>query len=255
MANNTLISWTDSTFNIAWGCSKVSEGCKNCYADNMASGFGYDVWGIDKPRHVMSEAYWSKPLAWNRKAEKAGKRSRVFCSSMCDVFENHPTIDQERQKLWPLIRATPWLDWQILTKRAERIAGNLPADWRQGYPNVWLGVSVESNDYVWRFNDYLAKIPAAVRFVSYEPALGLVTDLDWQNVDWLIYGGESGQNYRPHDANWARAAKAKCDEFGVVFFYKQGNGFKSGMNPRLDGEIIQTFPIVRKMSDALALAA
>ncbi len=221
----------------------------------MASGFGYDVWGLNKPRRVMGAKYWNEPFAWNRLAEQAGQRRRVFCSSMCDVFENHSTIDQERQKLWPLIRATPWLDWQILTKRAERIADNLPADWGQGYPNVWLGVSVENNDHVWRFNDHLSKIPSAVRFVSYEPALGLVTDLDWLNLDWMIYGAESGKNYRPQDLNWARAAKAKCDEFGVAFFYKQGNGFKSGTNPQFDGKIIQEFPAPRSIPDGLALAA
>jgi protein gp37 len=101
----------------------------------------------------------------------------------------------------------------------------------------------------------LAKIPAVVRFVSQEPALGLVTDLDWQNLDWLIYGGESGKNYRPQDLNWARAAKAKCEESGVAFFYKQGNGFKSGMNPQLDGKVIQEFPVPRVIPDVFALAA
>jgi protein gp37 len=255
MGQNSKITWTDDTFNIAWGCSKVSPGCQNCYADGLASRYGHDVWGLNKPRRTFGEEHWNKPLAWNRDAEKSGERRRVFCASMCDVFENHPTIDQERGKLWPLIRATPFLDWQILTKRAERIADNLPADWKQGYPNVWLGVSVETNDYVWRFNEHLAKIPAVVRFVSYEPALGLVTDLDWKNLDWLIYGGESGNNFRSHDVNWARAAKAKCDEFGAAFFYKQGNGFKSGTNPNLDGKIIQEFPAPRVVSDELALAA
>jgi protein gp37 len=255
MSENTKIKWTENTFNIAWGCSKVSAGCQNCYADSLASRYGHDVWGLNKPRRIFGEKHWNVPLDWNRNAEKTGKRIRVFCSSMCDVFEDHASIDRERVKLWPLIRATPWLDWQILTKRAERIADNLPKDWQEGYPNVWLGVSVENNQYVWRFNDHLAKIPAVVRFASYEPALGPVTDLDWQNLDWLIYGGESGKNFRPHDVNWAKAAKAKCDEFGVTFFYKQGSGFKPGSNPELDGKIIQEYPAPRLISSELALAA
>jgi hypothetical protein len=102
---------------------------------------------------------------------------------MCDNFEGHPTIDAERAKLWPLIRATPWLDWQLLTKRADRIADNLPPDWGKGWPNVWLGVSIENNDYVGRA-DHLRKIPAAVRFVSYEPALGPLDRLNLKGIDW-----------------------------------------------------------------------
>lgn len=245
MGKDSAISWTNHTFNIALGCAKISPGCKNCYADSLSKRWKYDIWGADKPRRTVSAKYWQGPLTWNLEAQRANQRARVFCSSMCDVFEDHQTIDQEREKLWPLIRKTPWLDWQILTKRAERIAGNLPPDWRQGYPNVWLGVSVESDDYAWRFNEHLAKIPAVVRFVSYEPALGAVEGLDWKNLDWLIYGGESGPNFRKHDVAWAQAVKAKCDEFGIPFFYKQGNGFKSGSNATLDGEVIQNFPAAR----------
>lgn len=171
---------------------------------------------------------------------------------MCDVFEAHPTIDAEREKLWPLIRQTPWLDWQILTKRAERIAPNLPADWGTGYENVWLGVSVESGDYEWRFNDHLAHIPCKVRFVSYEPALGPVTRLDWDKLDWIIYGGESGAKFRPDNEEWPKLIKAKCDEFGIAFFYKQQAAFRPGTEATIDGEIIQQFP---NTPASLAMAA
>jgi len=249
------ISWTNHTFNIAWGCAKISAGCQNCYADGLAQRYGHDVWGIGKARRTLSPHYWQQPILWNSDAESIGERQRVFTSSMADVFENHPTIDQEREKLWPLVRATPWLDWQILTKRADRIASNLPSDWGNGYPNVWLGVSVENNDYVWRFNEHLAKIPAAVRFVSYEPALGAVTDIDWHKLDWMIYGGESGPNFRPHNPEWARHAKVRCDEFGAAFFFKQGNGLRSGMDNLLDGQQVQNFPIPRPCAPTLALAA
>ena len=130
-------------------------------------------------------------MTWNREAEANGIRQRVFCSSMCDVFEDHPTIDAEREKLWPLIRATPSLDWQLLTKRADRMADRLPADWGGGYPNVWIGVSIENNDYVDRA-DRIRDIPAVVRFISYEPALGPLDQLNLSGIDWVIYGGESG---------------------------------------------------------------
>lgn len=242
MAANTTISWTKHTFNIAWGCAKVSAGCKNCYADTLTRRWKYDVWGENKPRRTFESNHWQGPLRWNRAAQEANQRARVFCGSMCDWLEAHPTIDAERQKLWPLICQTPWLDWLLLTKRAERIADNLPHDWGQGYNNVWLGVSVENQENAWRFNEHLSKIPAAVRFISYEPALGPVSDLDWQNLDWLIYGGESGRDFRPHDVSWARQAKAKCDEHRIAFFYKQGNGIKAGNDKLLNGEIIQQYP-------------
>jgi protein gp37 len=161
---------------------------------------------------------------------------------MADVFEDHPTIDQERAKLWELIKQTPYLDWQILTKRADRIKKNLPEDWDNGYPNVWLGVSVEHDEYAWRFNDHLLHIPASVRFVSYEPALGPLTRLWVQHVDWLIYGGESGPGYRADDRDWARDIRDQCRKVGTAFFHKQSSGPDPGMGVELDGEIIQEFP-------------
>lgn len=171
MAEKTGIAWTHHTFNISWGCVKVSPGCKFCYADELAERVGWSVWGPSQPRRTFKDKHWQEPLKWQKAAEQAGARHKVFCSSMCDNFEDHPTIIAELAKLWPLIRATPNLDWQLLTKRADRIASSLPGDWGAGYPNVWLGVSIENNEWAWRA-DYLSRIPAVVRFVSYEPALG-----------------------------------------------------------------------------------
>jgi protein gp37 len=199
MADKTKIAWTDHTFNIAWGCTKVSPGCKNCYADSQASRFGHNVWGPNKPRRTFGEKHWAEPLQWEKAAAKEGKAKRVFCSSMCDVFEDHATIDAEREKLWPLIAQTPHLHWQLLTKRPERIAANLPADWDAIKSRVWIGTSVENADYVGRV-DHIRGIDAAVRFVSYEPALGPIAHaVNLVNIDWLIYGGESGANFRPED--------------------------------------------------------
>lgn len=241
MADVTGITWTNSTFNICWGCEKVSPGCKFCYADTQSGRFGFDIWGATKPRRTLSIQNWNKPLKWNKQAIKDGKKHLVFSSSMCDNFEDHPTVAEELKKLWPLIKATPNLEWQLLTKRADRIATCLPDDWGNGYPNVWLGVSIENNDYCWRA-DELRKVPAKIRFISYEPALGPVGNLDLTGIDWLIFGGESGPNFRPVDLQWARDVKDKCDLSGTVFFFKQTSALSSGTDPFLDGIEYKNFP-------------
>lgn len=244
MAESTIIAWTHHTYNVAWGCVKVSPGCKNCYADTLSRRYGQDVWGPKKPRRTFGEKHWSEPLKWQREAEKAGERRRVFSSSMCDIFEDHPTITAETRKLWPLIRATPMLDWQLLTKRPERIAGQLPDDWGDGYPNVWLGTSIENTDYAWRA-DHLRILPATVRFISYEPALGPLDDLDMTGLDWVIYGGESGPGYRAHDLAWPRAMEKKCAASGTAFFFKQSSAHRTEMGIELDGRLVRNYPVPR----------
>lgn len=245
MGADSKIAWTHHTFNPLWGCTKISPGCRNCYAETQSSRFGFGVWGPTAERRTFGEKHWREPLKWNREAEKEGVRKRVFCASMCDIFEDHPTVDQERAKLWPLIRATPWLDWQLLTKRADRIADNLPADWGTGYPNVWLGVSVEDAGYVWRVS-CLRAIPAVVRFVSYEPALGPIAHaVSLRNIDWLIYGGESGPGHRPEDKQWARDVRALCAATGTAFFHKQSAGQYSETGVELDGEVVRAYPTAR----------
>ncbi len=115
MSQLTAIEWTDHTFNVAWGCMKVSPGCQHCYADTLSSRYGFDVWGpaATTERRTFGDKHWAEPYRWNKAAGNAGVRRRVFCCSMCDLFEDHPTIDAEREKLWPLIRATPHLDWRL----------------------------------------------------------------------------------------------------------------------------------------------
>ncbi len=127
----TAIEWTDYTFNSWWGCVKVSEGCKNCYAERFATRFGFDVWGPDKARRFFDDKYWAEPMRWNAEAEREGVRRRVFCGSMCDVFEagNDAWLTHNRARLWDLIERTPALDWLLLTKRPENIEGMLPEVW------------------------------------------------------------------------------------------------------------------------------
>jgi protein gp37 len=163
---------------------------------------------------------------------------------MCDVFDEHPSIGPEREKLWALIKRTPNLDWLIVTKRSERIAEYLPADWGEGYPNVWLGVTIESADYAHRA-DTLRSIPALVRFFSYEPALGPLDSLSLEGIDWVIFGGESGAHYRPSNLDWARAMKHRCSEEGIAFLFKQRGGPRPGMEPTLDGEALHAYPMPR----------
>lgn len=249
MAEKTGISWTDHTFNVAWGCAKVSPGCQSCYAETLAVRYGHGAWGPKAARRVFGDKHWAEPLKWNRQAEREGRRHRVFCSSMCDVLEDHPDVIGELAKLWPLIRRTPWLDWQLLTKRAERIAESLPADWGEGYANVWLGVSVENQEYAYERLERLLHVPARVKFASYEPALG---GIDWtctvfgtrliEIVDWIIYGGESGPKFRPDNDDWSRATRVACCANGVAFFRKQAAGRRPGTGVELDGEVVQEFP-------------
>jgi protein gp37 len=155
-------------------------------------------------------------------------------------------MERCRQIRGPAIRSTPWLDWQLLTKRHERIAQSLPDDWGQGWHNVWLGVSIENNDYVERA-DYLNCIPAVVRFVSYEPALGPLDKLDLSGIDWVIYGGESGPNRRPEDKQWARDMRDRCWQHSprIAFFHKQSSAIRTEMGIELDGVIVREFPIPR----------
>lgn len=200
MGKDTRIEWTATrhadgtvtpgmTFNIVWGCQKVSAGCANCYAETWAHRHGHDVWGPAKttPRRVLSDAYWKQPLAWNRAAEAAGVRARVFCSSMADVFEDHPTVETQRLRLWALIAETPWLDWLLLTKRPQYIVHMVPGDWLAprgafkvlpypgGWPaNVWIGTSVEDQQRADERIPALLQVPARVRFLSMEPLLGPV---------------------------------------------------------------------------------
>jgi len=252
MSAKTIIAWTDRTFNAWWGCVKISPGCKNCYADALSRRYGHDVWGPGKPRRTFGEKHWSEPLKWDREAEKSGVPLRVFCGSMMDWAEDHPAADAIRPCLWDLVRATPHLDWQMLTKRAERIAGLLPAFWDEIKGHVWLGVSVENDNYAWRA-DHLRVLEPAVRFVSYEPALGPVPSLDLTGIDWLIYGGESGGGFRPEDKQWARDVEKKCAASGAAFFHKQSAAYTTERGIELDGRIVRNYPTPRRLPLPIAV--
>jgi len=166
----------------------------------------------------------------------------VFTCSWSDWF--HRDADPWRPEAWALIRRCPNLHFQILTKRAERMARHLPPDWANGYSNVWLGVSVESKKYKWRI-DYLRRMPARVRFVSAEPLLEdpELTPEDVQGIHQIIVGGESGPGYRPMDHQWARNILALCRRQGIAYFYKQSAAPRTEMGTRLDGREYREYPL------------
>src|SRR3990167_7551738 len=142
MGTTTAIAWTHSTFNPWWGCTKVSPACDACYAEAWAKRVGQKVWGAGAPRRYFGDAHWREPLKWERAAQKDGEPHRVFCASMADVFDNE--VGQEhRERLWALIRSTPHLTWQLLTKRIGNALAMLPADFGPDtYPHVWVGMTV-----------------------------------------------------------------------------------------------------------------
>lgn len=232
MGEYSKIEWTHHTFNPWWGCLKISEACKNCYAEAWAKRVGQKVWGQDAQRKLFSDEHWRQPIKWNKRLDFTGQRERVFCASMADVFEDRPELVPHRNRLWKLISATPNLDWLLLTKRPSRIAGNLPPDWGDGYKNVWLGTTVENQKRADELLPELIRIPAIVRFISAEPLLEAVNLRPYlSNIHWVITGGESGPKARPADPAWFRGMMLQCMEFGVPFHFKQWGDWAPG-----DGE-------------------
>jgi protein gp37 len=245
LADGTIIP--GYTFNIAWGCQKVSEECHHCYAEGIANRYGMKLWGpaATTTRRTMSAKYWQEPSRWNREAEQQGHRRSVFCSSMADVYENHPVLEQERHKLWKLIAETPWLNWLLLTKRPEHVLAMVP--WRQDaqWPdNVWIGTSAGTQKRANERLPLLVQIPAVVRFVSYEPALEQVDFTAWTSqLDWLICGGESGMQARAFDLAWARSVREQCRAAKVKFFFKQvGGRYHTSGGRMLDGRTWDELP-------------
>lgn len=237
MGKDSRIEWTDHTFNPWRG------------------------WGKTGSRPIAAESYWQQPLRWNRDAQQAGVRRRVFCSSLADVFEGYDTMPKSawaavcaaRFRLFHLVERTPWLDWLLLTKRPENALTLAPERWSEGWPdNVWIGTSVEDQSAADTRIPHLLQVPARVRFLSCEPLLGPV-DLSTESgycycgdsreshrrafwgdhsyndmlqpmpdgIHWVIVGGESGSNARPMHPDWVRGLRDACQAYGVAFFFKQ----------------------------------
>lgn len=228
MGKDSRIEWTHHTFNPWWGCVKVSAACDHCYAEAWAKRVGSDVWGPHSERRFFSDNHWKEPLKWNRDAEAEGVRRRVFCASMADVFENRDDLVEPRARLLELIAATPMLDWLLLTKRIHLVKKLLPPGYE--FPrNVWLGATVENQEYATKRIKYLLAFKSpSVRFLSCEPLMGpldltpyLRPNAKGQRVDWVIAGGESGHGARPMDPDWPEQLQHQCAAADVPFHFKQ----------------------------------
>jgi protein gp37 len=240
MGEFSKIEWTDHTFNPWIGCQKVSPGCDHCYAEAMMDHrYGKVEWGPHGERKRTSVANWRKPRQWAKAAN--GSRPRVFCASLADVFDNKVPAEW-RSDLFQLIRDTPELDWLLLTKRPENITKMLPKDWGDGWTNVWLGATCEDQANFDRRWPILRGTPAAVRFVSYEPAIGPLR-LNWSDgfatlPSWIICGGESGHGARYMEPRWAENIRDDCEQMSIAFFMKQMTGKK----PVPDDLLVRQFP-------------
>jgi protein gp37 len=211
MGKNSAIEWTDNTWNPWRGCHKVSAGCKNCYMYREQKRYGNDPATVIK----AADATFYAPLKW-------GQPAFVFTCSWSDFFITEADI--WRSEAWEVIRKTPHLTYQILTKRPENILGRLPADWP--LPNVWLGVSAENQQAANERIPLLLTIPAEIHFVSCEPLLGPVTlgMALYSGLNWVIAGGESGAGHRPCQPDWVCALRDECTQANTPFFFKQWGG-------------------------------
>ncbi len=236
MAENSKIEWTDHTFNPWEGCQNVGPGCDHCYAETRNARFAGGQatnWGPGAPRRRTSATNWRKPLAWNAAHGKFfaeyGRRQRVFCASLADVFDN--AVDSAwRHDLFDLIELTPALDWLLLTKRIGNVLRMLPShDWATR-SNVWVGATIVNQEEAERDIPKLLTVPARRRFLSMEPLLGPV-ELGpvcrriglhpGEALDWIIVGGESGPGARPMHPDWAHSLRDQCQAAGVDFLFKQ----------------------------------
>jgi protein gp37 len=234
MATDSNIEWTEFTWNPVTGCIKLSQGCKNCYAERMAK----RLKAMGSERYVQGfkpTLHWDlvdAPLSWR-------KPRLVFVNSMSDLFQDD-VPEQFISRVFDSMAASPQHTFQILTKRSERLremASRLP--WPT---NVWMGVSIEDARVVNRAVD-LASVPAAVRFLSCEPLIGPLESLPLKNIDWVIVGGESGPRAREMKSTWVKAIRRQCRMNQVAFFFKQWGGVRKDLTGRLlDGRTYDEMP-------------
>ncbi|MCG6133075.1 MAG: phage Gp37/Gp68 family protein [Nostoc sp. LLA-1] len=228
-STHTGIEWTDKTWNPTTGCNKVSPGCLHCYAEALTKRFPNNFKnGFDLTLHSERLV---EPLKWRTP-------SRIFVNSMSDLFHEEVPLDFI-QEVFKVIHATPWHIYQVLTKRPERLVNLAPN--LEFHKNIWLGVSIENQNYVHRI-DLLRQVSASVRFLSCEPLLGSL-NLNLKSIDWVIVGGESGQKYRPIQMEWVKNIRDQCQKAEVAFFFKQIGGRTSKAGGRLlDGRIWDDMP-------------
>ncbi len=268
MGKNSKIAWTDHTFNPWVGCQKVSNGCANCYAerDMTRKPRWANAWGPPETSERVRTKTWRGPIRWNRQAVVQENPQKVFCGSLCDVFENNPQVGDWRIELFEdVIRNTSWLQWLILTKLPERALEFFESRPELLTANVWMGISAADQETADERISHLAQVPAKTRFLSLEPLLGPINlgfmgtapktwsenyRPVWSFFHWVIVGGESGPNARPMHPDWVHSIKDQCQEADVPFFFKQWGEYapdgarvgKKKAGYLLDGTVWHEFP-------------
>jgi protein gp37 len=237
MATNSTIEWTEATWNPLTGCAKISPGCKHCYAERMAirlKAMGQANYA-NGFKLTLQEQALELPLQWR-------KPRTVFVNSMSDLFHKDvPTSFIHR--VFDVMRKAYWHQFQVLTKRADRL--ELLSKELTWAPNIWMGVSVENQDYSFRI-DHLRKSTAHIKFLSLEPLLGPLPNLDLRGIDWVIVGGESGPGARPMKPEWVRDIRNQCHRAKVAFFFKQWGGVhKSKTGRELDNRTWDDLPLAK----------
>lgn len=250
----TLIEWAHHTANPWHGCTKVHEGCFNCYACSESKRYGRDIWGDDKFRHVVA-SFFENLKKFQKEAEKDGVIRNVFCGSMMDIFEkpmpvvkfdgapftnlngiekdNYTTGDIRTYFFETIVPQCPNLMFLLLTKRSSNINKYIPESWKLNPPaNVMYGTSPANQSTFDSLVPHLKKVNGK-RFLSIEPLLDKITDIDLTGIDWVIVGGESGRKSRPMQEEWVLHIKDECQRQGVPFFFKQWGGFNKKKNGRL----------------------
>ena len=243
MAANSSIEWTKSTWNPVTGCTKISSGCKHCYAERMA----LRLQAMRQPNYshgfnlTMHWQLLDLPLKWK-------KPQTIFVNSMSDLFHNEVPLSFIREA-FDVMRQASWHDFQILTKRSERLASlSVELQWPE---NIWMGVTVEDAHYAFRIQ-HLRSTAASLKFLSLEPLLGPLPDLDLSGIDWVIVGGESGPMARPMDRRWVTDIRDQCQQAGVPFFFKQWGGVRKKKAGRLlDGRTWDEAPCVARPAIAV----
>lgn len=239
MALQSSIEWTEATWNPITGCSKISPGCKHCYAERLA--MRLQAMGVANYRNgfevTLHEHALSLPLTWKTP-------QTIFVNSMSDLFHNDVPLSFIR-KIFAVMEAAHWHRFQILTKRSERLLELSPKlDWT---PNIWMGVTVEHSDYAYRI-DHLRQTDAHIKFLSLEPLLAPLPRLKLKNIDWAIVGGESGPGARPMQKEWVLDIQSQCRKADVAFYFKQWGGvFKKKTGRVLEGRTWDAMPAAAEL--------
>ncbi len=242
MATVSKIEWTQMTWNPVTGCTKVSQGCKHCYAERMAKRL--QKMGVARYangfRLTLHDDLVELPKRWR-------KPSMIFVNSMSDLF--HEQIPLEFiQRVFRTMNECPHHTFQVLTKRSRRLRE--VADALHWTPNIWMGVSVENEKVLFRVHDLVA-VPARVRFLSCEPLLGPLPNLPLEGIHWVIVGGESGPKARPMAPEWVREIRDQCQRAGVAFFFKQWGGVRKDLTGRvLDGKVYDEYPRIASTQES-----